>query len=212
VFLLNSFLLTSGTRLVVTPSLRAVLLSAGLGGGLCRVYDPQPIACRAPPPPEANPSCRAPPWRRHAAPARPELRTLADARALSHPNTSSLALPSPSRVRCSAKPVQAASTPVRARCAAASVPLRLRPVSPTVSYHASAMVSSSTPCPRATAKAERLSAITKLPPPCIKGCAPPAPSLPYRCPCSPAFPPLATCKVFEAMPEPRAASIAPTKS
>jgi hypothetical protein len=42
-----------------------------------------------------------------------------------------------------------------------------------------------------------------------KGCAPSAPSLPYRCPCSPAFPPLAACKVFEAMPEPRAASTAP---
>jgi hypothetical protein len=45
-----------------------------------------------------------------------------------------------------------------------------------------------------------------------KGCAPSAPSLPCRCPCSPAFPPLAACKVFEAMPEPRAASIAPTNS
>jgi hypothetical protein len=42
-----------------------------------------------------------------------------------------------------------------------------------------------------------------------KGCAPPALSLPCQCPCSPAFPPLAVCKVFEAMPEPRAASIAP---
>jgi hypothetical protein len=78
--------------------------------------------------------------------------------------------------------------------------------------HASAPVSASTPRPRATAKAERLSAVTKLPPPCTKGCAPPTSSLPCRCPCSPAFPPLAACKVFEAMPEPRAASIAPTKS
>jgi hypothetical protein len=49
VFLLNSFPLTSGTRLVVTPSLRAVLQSAGLGGGLCHVYDPQPTACPKPP-------------------------------------------------------------------------------------------------------------------------------------------------------------------
>jgi hypothetical protein len=60
----------------------------------------------------------------------------------------------------------------------------------------------STPHPRATAKAKRLSAVTKLPPPCMKGFAPPAPSLPCRCPCSHVFPPLAVCKVFEAMPEP----------
>jgi hypothetical protein len=77
---------------------------------------------------------------------------------------------------------------------------------------ASAPVSTSTPRPQSTAKAERLSAITKLPPPCMKVCVPPASSLPYQCPCSPVFPPLAGCKVFEAMPEPRAASIAPTKS
>jgi hypothetical protein len=70
----------------------------------------------------------------------------------------------------------------------------------------------STPRPRATPKAERLSAVTKLPPPCTKGFAPPALSLPCQCPCSPVFPPLAACKVFEAMPEPRAASIVPTKS
>jgi hypothetical protein len=78
--------------------------------------------------------------------------------------------------------------------------------------HASAPVSALMPCPRATAKAEQLSAVTKLPPPCTKGCAPPAPSLPCRCPCSPTFPPLAACKVFEAMPEPRVASIVPIKS
>jgi hypothetical protein len=46
--------------------------------------------------------------------------------------------PSPSRVRRSAKPVQAASTLVRARCTATSVPPCPRPVPPTISYRASA--------------------------------------------------------------------------
>jgi hypothetical protein len=59
--------------------------------------------------------------------------------------------------------------------------------------HASAPVSTSTPCPQSTAKAECLSAITKLPPPCTKGFAPPTSSLPCRCPCSPVFP--SPCRV-----------------
>jgi hypothetical protein len=48
--------------------------------------------------------------------------------------------PLPSRARRSAKPVQAASTSVRARCATTSVPPR--PVPPTVSYRASTPVPS----------------------------------------------------------------------
>jgi hypothetical protein len=111
-----------------------------------------------------------------------------------------VALPSPSK------------SPQRRSERVAPSPPCPRPVPPTISYHASAPVSTSMSRPRATAKAERLSAVTKLPPPCTKGCAPPVPSLPCRCPCSPVFPPLATCKVFKAMPEPWAASIAPTKS
>jgi hypothetical protein len=59
--------------------------------------------------------------------------------------------------------------------------------------HASAPVSTSTPHPQSTAKAEWLSAITKLPPPCTKGFAPPTSSLPCRCPCSPVFP--SPCRV-----------------
>jgi hypothetical protein len=92
-------------------------------------------------------------------------------RALARHLTAPPTPPSPSRVRRSAKPIQAASTPVRARCAAASVPPCPHPVPPTISYRASAPVSASTPHPRATAKVERLSAVTKLPPPCKRVCA-----------------------------------------
>jgi hypothetical protein len=73
---------------VVPPPLNQSCPLVTFRQGRAAPHHPRAGVCR-PPLPEAYPSCRAPPCLRHAAPARPELRTLADAQAPSHPNTSS---------------------------------------------------------------------------------------------------------------------------